>query len=395
MKKVIIVGASAWQVPIIQKAKELGYQVGVVDYNPNAVGIPYADAFFNASTNDPEGVYQAALAFGADGLTSVATDMPMRSIAYTCEKMGLVGITPDVAERATDKALMIRAFEQHNVPHPWYFVVENQDVASIKEKLSYPCICKPIDNSASRGVVIVENEEQLTAAITYSAENGRSGSVIVEELLRGEEISVEAFAVGGQPHVLAITDKLTTGSPHFVEMGHNQPSQFETNLREEITAVAAAAMKAVGIENGPAHIEMMITDRGPVMIELGARLGGDFITTDLVPLSTGIDVLAATIQSACGQPVDLERKHNKAAVIRYLEAEQYGILCGTEGFDEAMAIPGVIRVDMLKTEGETAGPITNSLDRVGYVIAQAGTVAEAAALCEQSKTKIRVKTKKD
>lgn len=393
MKKVLIVGASAWQVPIIQKAKELGYQVGVVDYNPNAVGIPYADAFFNASTNDPEGVCRAAKEFGADGLTSVATDMPMRSIAYTCEQMGLVGITPDVAERATDKALMIRAFEQHNVPHPWYFVVENQDVASIKDKLSYPCICKPIDNSASRGVVIVENEEQLTEAISYSAENGRSGSVIVEELLRGEEISVEAFAVNGQAHVLAITDKLTTGSPHFVEMGHNQPSQFENTLRQEIATVAAAAMHAVGIENGPAHIEMMITERGPVMIELGARLGGDFITTDLVPLSTGIDVLAATIQSACGQPVDLERKHSKAAVIRYLEAEQHGILCGTQGFDDAMAIPGVIRVDMLKAEGETAGPITNSLDRVGYIIAQADTVAEAVALCERGKKTVKVLTR--
>jgi len=393
MKKVLIVGASAWQVPIIQKAKELGYQVGVVDYNPNAVGIPYADAFFNASTNDPEGVYQAAKAFGADGLTSVATDMPMRSIAYTCEKLGLVGITHDVAERATDKALMIRAFEQHGVPHPWYYVIENQDIAAVKEKLSYPCICKPIDISASRGVVIVENEDQLTEAVAYSAENGRSGSVIVEELLRGEEISVEAFAVAGQAHVLAVTDKLTTGSPHFVEMGHNQPSKFESTLLKEITAVAAAAMKAVGIQDGPAHIEMMITDRGPVMIELGARLGGDFITTDLVPLSTGIDVLAATILSACGEPVDLERKHHKASVIRYLEAEQHGVLCGTEGFPEAMAIPGIIRVDMLKAEGETAGPITNSLDRVGYIIAQADTVEEAEALCKEAMKKIRVLTK--
>lgn len=393
MKKVLIVGASAWQVPIIQKAKELGYQVGVVDYNPNAVGIPYADAFFNASTNDPEGVYQAALAFGADGLTSVATDMPMRSIAYTCEKMGLVGITPAVAERATDKALMIRAFEQHGVPHPWYFVIENQDVATVKDRLSYPCICKPIDNSASRGVVIVENEEQLTAAISYSAENGRSGSVIVEELLQGEEISVEAFAVEGHAHVLAITDKLTTGSPHFVEMGHNQPSRFENTLREEIATVAAAAMKAVGIENGPAHIEMMITDRGPVMIELGARLGGDFITTDLVPLSTGIDMLAATILSACGEPVDLQPKHKKASVIRYLEAERHGVLCGTEGFNEVMAIPGIIRVDMLKAEGETAGPITNSLDRVGYIIAQADTVAEAESLCEKGKKTVKVLTR--
>ena len=69
------------------------------------------------------------------------------------------------------------------------------------------------------------------------------------------------------------------------------------------------------------------------------------------------------------------------------------MLCGTEGFDRAMAIPGIIRVDMLKAEGETAGPITNSLDRVGYLIAQADTVAEAVALCEQGKKTIRVLTR--
>ena len=123
MKKVLIVGASAWQVPMIQKAKELGYQVGVVDYNPEAVGIPYADAYFNASTIDPEGVCAAAKEFGADGITTVATDMPMRAIAYTCQQLGFVGITPEVAVKATDKAEMIRAFRQRGVPHPWYYVL--------------------------------------------------------------------------------------------------------------------------------------------------------------------------------------------------------------------------------------------------------------------------------
>lgn len=389
MKKVMIVGASAWQVPMIRKAKELGYQVGVVDYNPDAVGIPYADAYFNASTIDPEGVCAAAKEFGADGITTVATDMPMRAIAYTCQTLGLVGITPEVAVRATDKGEMIRAFQEHNVPHPWFYVVENGQIESVRSKLTYPCICKPTDNSASRGVVIVENEAQLLEAVRYSSENGRSGTVIVEELLVGSEISVEAFAVKGQVHVLAITDKITTGSPHFVEMGHDQPSQFVGETKEKIEKAAAAAMKAVGIENGPAHVEMMVTARGPVLIELGARLGGDFITTDLVPLSTGIDMLGATIHLACGEPVDVTVRNPRASTIRYFETD-YGVIRGVEGIPEAMALPGVIRADMLKQNGEEAVPISNSLDRVGYVIAQADTVAQAAAACEAAKKKIHV-----
>lgn len=389
MKKVLIVGASAWQVPMIKKAKELGFQVGVVDYNPNAVGIAHADAYFNASTNDPEGVYNAAKEFGADGITSVATDMPMRSIAYACQKLGLTGIAPDVAVRATDKAEMIRAFAEHDVPHPWYYVVENGDLSQVKDKLTYPCICKPTDNSASRGVVIIDNEAQLEAAIAYSSENGRSGTVIVEELLVGSEISVEAFAVKGQVSVLAITDKLTTGAPHFVEMGHNQPSRFTGDTKTAIEQAAAAAMKAVGIENGPAHVEMMVTTRGPVLIELGARLGGDFITTDLVPLSTGIDMLGATIRLACGEDVDIAPKKPMASAVRYMNTA-HGVIRCVEGIEESMQLPGVIRTEMLKEIGETAGDITNSLDRVGYVIGQGETVEQAVAACEAGLQRVKV-----
>lgn len=389
MKRVMIVGASAWQVPAIEKAKELGYKVAVVDYNPNAVGIPYADTFYCVSTIDREGVCAAAKDFGADGITSVATDMPMRSIAYTCEKLGLVGISQKTAILATDKAQMIRAFEEHGVSHPWYFVVQDRDLDAVESRITYPCICKPTDNSASRGVVIVNSPEELRAAVTYSAENGRSGAVIIEELLEGSEISVEAFAVSGQIHILAITDKLTTGSPHFVEMGHSQPSRFAGQMKEKIEATAAAAMKAVGIENGPAHIEMMITSRGPVMIELGARLGGDFITTDLVPLSTGIDMLGATIQLACGEPVDLTPGKQMASAIRYMRTGT-GSIAAVEGLAEAEETENIIRVSMLKSVGDRVGEITNSLDRAGYAIAQADTLERAAAACEEALKKANI-----
>lgn len=381
MKKVMIVGASAWQVPMIKKAKELGYWVAVVDYNPEAVGIEFADEYYNASTIDPEGVCEAARKFGADGITTVATDMPMRAIAYTCEKLGLIGIDTKTAVRATDKAEMIRAFEEHGVPHPWYYIVKNGELDEIKDRLSYPCICKPTDNSASRGVVRVNSEKELEAAFSYSSENGRSGDVIVEELLIGNEISVECFAINGRISVLAVTDKITTGSPHFVEMGHNQPSCFVDEMKERIEHATVAAMRAVGIANGPAHVEMMITQRGPVLIELGARLGGDFITTDLVPLSTGIDMLGATIQLSCGESVDLTPQKTKASAIRYMKTA-HGVIRGMEGGKEAMQIPGVVRVSMLKGNGEIAGPITNSLDRVGYVIGKGETVKEALAACE-------------
>lgn len=362
-KRVMIIGASAWQIPMIKKAKELGYIVGVVDYNSNAAGIKYADYYFNISTIDMEGVCAATRQFGADGITTVATDMPMRAIAYTCEKLGLKGISQETAIIATDKIKMIEKFEENNVPHPWFLALRKNEFNDVIEKLSFPCICKPADNAASRGVVVVETI--------------------------GEEISVEAFAVNGIISVLAITDKLTTGSPHFVEMGHSQPSKFSGKIKETVLEVTAKAMRAVGIENGPAHVEMMITDKGPVLIELGARLGGDFITTDLVPLSTGIDILEAVIRNACGDDVDLQSRLNKASAIRYMETD-FGKIAAVLNMDRANAINGIVRVEMVKEIGDSTTEIRNSLDRIGYAIAQGDSVSDAIALCEEALRTVRV-----
>lgn len=297
MNRLLIIGASILQLPAILKAKELGLYVGVADYNPNAVGIPYADEFFNVSTIDEEGVYQAAKAFGADGIMTLATDMPMRSVAYACSKLGLTGISYETAVKATDKGEMIQAFEACGVEHPWYYILSSaDDVSRLNDRITYPCITKPTDNSGSRGVMLVNNREELENALAYSRENGRTGSVIVEEYMTGPEVSVEVMVLDGVPHILQVTDKLTTGAPHFVEMGHTQPSRLPERDLEKIRDLASRAVKSVGIANGPAHVEIILTGNGPKMVELGARMGGDCITTHLVPLSTGVDMIRATIE---------------------------------------------------------------------------------------------------
>lgn len=388
-KRVMIVGASALQVSMILKAKELGYEVGVVDYNPAAEGIKFADKFYEVSTIDKEGVCRATEEFGAVGITTVATDMPMRAIAYTCEKLALAGISEETALNATDKARMIKKFAENNVPHPWFFDIKDRNIKGIEDKLKYPCICKPTDNSGSRGVVIINSKEELSSAVAYASANGRSGEVIIEELLTGSEISVETFVVDGEVYMVQVTDKLTTGANHFVEMGHSQPSVFLPEKEKEIYEATKAAVLAVGIFNGPAHVEMMITDDGPKLIELGARLGGDYITTDLVPLSTGIDLLGETIKLACGEKVDIRHKYNKASAIRYIKTN-IGMIKSIEGVDAANKTDGVQTVSIQKAVGEKTEEIRNSNDRIGYVISQADTVADAVDICERSIEKIEI-----
>ncbi len=271
----MIVGASVLQLPAILKAKEMGLQVAVVDFNPKAIGIPHADKYYNASTMDEGAVVAAAEDYLPDGIMTLATDMPMRGVAKASEKLHLHCIRYETAVKATDKYEMIKAFKAYGVPSPWYFKVDSiEELKALRGIVTFPCIIKPTDNAGSLGVAKVQSFEELLANYEYSHSFSRYGKVIVEEYLDGPEVSVEVMVLNSEVHILQITDKITTGAPHFVEMGHTQPSRLPDNIQHQIREIATAACKSLGLDKGPAHVEMKVTNRGPVMIELGARMGG-------------------------------------------------------------------------------------------------------------------------
>lgn len=386
----MIIGASVLQLPAIIKAKEMGLHVAVVDFNPQAVGIPYADKYYNASTMDEVAVLAAAEDYQPDGIMTLATDMPMRGVAKTSDKLHLHSINYETAVRATDKYDMIKAFKEHNVPSPWFFVVDTlEELRAHETDVTFPCIIKPTDNAGSHGVAKVYSFQELLDNYEYAHSCSRHGKVIVEEYLDGPEVSVEVMVVDGVVNILQITDKITTEAPHFVEIGHTQPSRLPVATQEAIRNVAVAACKAIGIDKGPAHVEMKVTKRGPVMIELGARMGGDNITTHLVPLSTGIDMVGSTIKVALGEDPVIEPTLHCGSAIRYFEVP-YGTIRSIENVEEAKKIPDVKQITFTKEVGEDSTPIHCSNDRIGFVIAQGTTAEDAIAACEKAMKTIQI-----
>jgi len=390
MGRLLIIGASVLQLPAILKAKELGHYVAVADFNDHAIGIPYADEYFNASTIDVEAICHVAKKFRPDGIMAIATDMPVRSLAAATRLMKLPGITYETAVKATDKGEMIRAFKERNVESPWYYTIaSNKEFEWVRTRLTYPCVIKPIDNSGSSGVILVENEQQVESAYSYSKRYSRHGAVIVEDYMMGREVSVEVMVIDGKPNILTVTDKLTTGMPYFVEMGHSQPSQLKTDDLKKIQDLAARAVKAVGINLGPAHVEIILTEDGPRMVELGARMGGDCITTHLVPLSTGIDMLKATMDVAFGKMPNIETQFEKGSAIRYFDLP-CGIITSITGIEKARQIQGVKEIVFVKGIGDIVTPIYNSLDRIGFVIAQGNDANDAIDRCEKAIQTIQI-----
>lgn len=378
------------QLPAILKAKEMGLHVAVVDFNPQAIGIPYADEYYNASTMDENAVLAAAVDYKPDGIMTLATDMPMRGVAKTSDILHLHSINYETAVRATDKYDMIKAFKEHNVPSPWFFVVDTlEELKAHDADVTFPCIIKPTDNAGSHGVAKVYSFQELLANYEYAHSCSRHGKVIVEEFLDGPEVSVEVMVVNGKVNILQITDKITTEAPHFVEMGHTQPSRLPDETQEAIRQVATAACLAIGIDKGPAHVEIKVTKRGPLMIELGARMGGDNITTHLVPLSTGIDMVGSTIKVALGEEPDITPTLHCGSAIRYFDVP-FGTIKAIENVEEAKRIPGVIQITFTKVVGEKSTPIQCSNDRIGFVIAQSVTAEDAAAICESAMAVIKI-----
>lgn len=200
--------------------------------------------------------------------------------------------------------------------------------------------------------------------------------------MTGPEVSVEAMTVNGETTVITITDKVTTPPPFFVEIGHSEPSALPQDIKDHIVEITKATTKAMGLKNCPSHTEMKLTKDGPKIVETAARLGGDFITSRLVPLSTGVDMVGNSILLATGAGVNLEKKWNKGAAICFIQGHA-GTLQNIEIDETLSKTPGIEEIVFYKQPGEKIHNTESSNDRLGHVIATAPSAGEALELARE------------
>ncbi len=393
MKSIFILGASKLQLPAIKKAKEKGLYVYVLDYDPNAVGLPYADQFLNISTLDKDAVYASALTYKPDFIITSTSDMPVRTVSWVCDKLEMQSdISYEDAICATDKIAMRNRMKEHSVPIPIYHEIQSlSEFLCVLEEMPQKVILKPADNAASRGVVFIDKSKQnnFEDLYQYTVQYSRSGKVLVEEFMTGPEVSVESFSVNGEPRIITITDKIVTELPYFVELGHTQPSRLSDSQQDDIRKVADAAIRAIGIKNGPSHTEIKVTPEGAKLVEIAARLGGDFITSHLVPLSTGVDMIECSFASLLGQKVNCHSTLCQGAAIRFIQSPA-GKIRSIRGVEDARMCKGVHEIDLYVKEGDCVRLPQNSSDRLGHVIAIGKDADEASANAEEALRHIKV-----
>ena len=386
-KRLLVLAAGILQVPVIKKAKEKGYYVIAVDGDSNAIGLQYADKAICANITDEEIMLEIAREQHVDGVIHPCSEVSMNVMGRINDELGLAGITKEQAIRATNKHLMREAFEKGNAPSPKSILTDSAEDAweHLQNDFSTDGILKPSRNSGSRGIAKVVrdmNKADFINAYNIALNESRDKSVLIEQFIEGPEFSIEIIVWNGKVNVLTVTDKKTTGAPHFVELGHNQPSCYSKEDVETLKAAAVAGVKALGVNNCACHAEAKLMNAKAYLMEIGARLGGDFISTELTHLSTGIDMVAAAINVALGIEPDLSVKEEpKGACIRYF-CPKPGRLISVSNI-EVLDNPHVYKKEIYVHEGDIIPVVTSSLSRSGHVIVIEKTPQKAIELAER------------
>ena len=395
-KRLLVLAAGILQVPVIKKAKDIGYYVIAADGDSNAVGLQLADKAICANITDEEVMLKIAREQHIDGVIHPCSEVSMNVMGRINDELGLAGITKEQAIRATNKHLMRNAFEKGNAPSPMSILTKSAEDAWIhlQNDLSTNGILKPSRNSGSRGIAKVSrnmDKEDFVKAYNIALNESRDKSVLIEQFIDGPEFSIEIIVWNSEVNVLTVTDKKTTGAPHFVELGHNQPSCYSKEDVETLKTAAVAGVKALGVNNCACHAEAKLMDGKAYLMEIGARLGGDFISTELTHLSTGIDMVAAAIDVALGMEPDLSIKEEpKGACIRYFCPKAGKLVSVTN--TEVLNDPRVYKKEIYVRKGDIIPEITSSLSRSGHVIVIEKTPQEAVKLAEKLINEVKFDT---
>jgi len=368
-KAVLIFGVGPLQESIINRAKKMGlYTVGI-DPCADATCKDCVDAFEVVDGQNYEGTCAVVEKYGIDAIVTAATDKPLVMMARIAEKYGYPFYSIETAQWSTDKFQMKQRFMEGGVPSAKGRLVKSVEEV---EDFEYPVIIKPRDNSGSRGVKLCRSKEELAASMSEAFEVSKLDTILVEEFIEGPEYSIEGLHYDGKAEVIQFTEKKTTEFPYNVELGHIQPANISEDIKQQIREIVAKIGNALHFENCPSHTELKINERGIFVIETSPRLGGDYITSTLTPLSTDVNLEDELLKISLGESINPHPKAVQYSGVRFFSFEEGSVIKHTPNEEFVKSWPHVIDFSFNLKEGYRVNRITSSLNRYGHLILTAG-----------------------
>ena len=387
MKKILVIGGGAYQIPLIKRILENGDQAYCVDANPNAAGLQVATAGRVIDVLDKDACLKYAESLGIDAVMTYGATITLPTVAYIGKRLQLPALPEATAELSKSKYAIKKRLAEHgcNIQGDFFEMTSPKDADD--HVFTYPCVIKPSDGSGSKGVCVVNDASELNAAVEFAFANARFGSVYKEDMIRGEEYTVEAYVCNGTTHVYAIIkttfEKTADGE---IVYGHRTPSGLPAEAESRISAEIKQAIAALDITMGSVNFDVILSedDGKPYIIDCGIRIGQNLIASHIVPYARGVNVLDNTIRLALGETVDAEPKENRCIATRLLIYHP-GTITEIRDMSGLIGTNGIRDVVMRKTVGDVQREYQDKSDTCGWVITEGNTPDEAEALAGKAK----------
>jgi biotin carboxylase len=396
-KRLLVLGAGPAQLGLLAAARARELYVIAVDRDPSAPGFRYAERRAIVSTEDESGIERLAGAERVDGLIAPGIDWPVAIAARVAERLALPHpISPETAALSTSKLRQRERFAAADVPQPAYEICSGADEATAAaERIGYPCVIKAPDRQGQRGLTLVRSADEVTDAVRVALDASRTATLLVEELVPGREVTVNAFSSGGHFFPLTVTDRLTAPLPAFgVALTHAWPSELEPGEIGAVVEAAGQAAAAVGISEGPSYTQVLLGPEGARVGELAARLGGGH-DAELCRVALGVDLNGAALSAALGdqvQPTSLAPVARVGgACVRFLVPPP-GVLHEATGVEEAFAQEGIRGIRIYRRPGHRFVEFRRGPDRAGAILAVGGSREEALERASKAEAMIRFET---
>ena len=400
MPTVLFLGASVSQLAAIRQARETGWRVVAVDGDPSAVGFDVADVAEATDFHDLERVIEIGRRHAIDAVVAISSDRAVPIAAAVAERLGLPGIGVETAHRMTDKAAMRLHLQKQQVPQPQFAVVTDADQALRElESIGLPAVLKPVDSGGQRGVCIINNRHDLIERLPHTLAHSTSKRAILEQYVEGSELNAIVVVRRGDPQLVTLSDRLRPPGRGFgVGWIHLYPSQLASVTLATAEAVALAAVRALGLQDGIAFPQLLAPDEGNdvVVVEVAARIPAGQMA-DLVRLGTGVDLVDIALRQAHGEEIPdeiVEPRFERPLAIRFLTASPgilpTGRVLAVDGLDRVRSSAGVLEAGLYLQPGETVSPVEVDADRRGYVIATAHDPHAALELADRAARQLRV-----
>ena len=409
-KYIWIIGGGQLQIPLVEEAKKLGYSTIVTDVNPNCVCSDIADIFETVDIFDIESnislyerSFKTDLSIEIVGVLAAGID-GHQTMAYLSNHMGLVSVSPKIADLVINKDLFRERMKKLGIETPRFKSITINDIPNLKnltDQIGYPLIIKNTSSSGSRGTKIFyePNIEEMILITKEAINVSRSKRALIESFWVGTEHTVETiFDINGDFHRCFITDRIFDKSNGFaLETGLVHPSQLTEQMKESMYNLAEKTSKLIGVEVGASKFDMIYTNTGPKIIEMTVRLSGGFDCQYLVPSATGKNILKAALLTCVGKPFDndcLKSKFRKVAISESLWPKPGGVIKAINGVEEVKKMPGFENIFFRYGVGDYINDYIDCTKRVCFIICSGLTLAETRENMLKIKEKVNFSIEK-